>query len=111
MNGAASYRFHVCDRFGTDHAFTADSPDASLIPIWAELPVGPVFVAVDVMDASGNTIAHAGKRTLLSPPLQRLLSAKELLLRRLHSKKTYEYLFQLDFIPELSKGIVDPDSN
>ena len=109
VNGAASYRFHVCDRFGTDHTFTADSPDAPLTPIWAELPVGPVFVAVDAVDASGNTIARAGERTFYrNAPFNACYPPKSCSYADC-ARKTYEYLFQLDFIQELSKGIVDPD--
>ena len=33
VSGASGYRFHVRDRFGTDHAFSADSPDAPLSPM------------------------------------------------------------------------------
>ena len=109
VKGAAGYRFHVWDRFGTEHTFTSDSPDAPLTPIWAELPVGPVYVDVDAIDVSGNKISRAGERTFYrNAPFNACYPPKNCSYADC-AQKTYEYLFQLDFIQELSEGKVNPD--
>ena len=109
VEGAVKYCFHVRDRFGTDHVFSADSPDAPLTPVWADLPAGPVYVEVDAVDASGSRIAQAGKRSFYrNAPFNASYPAKVCAYTEC-AEKTYEYLFQLDFIQEFSEGKMNPD--
>ena len=107
--GAAGYRFHVCDRFGKDHVFSAASPDAPLSPVWAELPAGPVFVEVDALDSHGRTIASAGDRTFYrNAPFNGHYPPKACPYSEC-AAKAYEYLFRIDFVRQLAEGKVDPD--
>ena len=106
---ASGYRFHVRDRFGTDHAFSAGSPDAPLSPVWAELPVGPVFVEVDALDPRGRKIASAGDRTFYrNAPFNGCYPPKACSYSEC-AAKAYEYLFRIGFVQQLAEGKVDPD--
>lgn len=46
VSGVADYRFVVKDAKGVEHAFAAKSPQASLAPVWKEMPSGPSVVRV-----------------------------------------------------------------
>ena len=63
--GAAGYRFHVHDRFGKDHVFSASSPDAPLSSVWNELPAGPVFVEVDAINDPAFDMIPASRKPVL----------------------------------------------
>lgn len=45
------------------YSFVADTPDACLSPIWADIPVGKVVLKVEALDKSGNVIGIAGERS------------------------------------------------
>ena len=47
------------------YSFVADTPDACLSPIWAQIPVGKVVLKVEALDAKGNVIGVAGERSFL----------------------------------------------
>ena len=47
------------------YSFVADTPDACLSPIWAEIPVGKVVLKVEALDKAGNVIGVAGERSFL----------------------------------------------
>jgi maltose/maltodextrin transport system substrate-binding protein len=62
--GAASYRFTVKDEAGVERTFTGCSPNDSLAPVWAELPLsGWMDVRCEALDAQGGVIAKVGERS------------------------------------------------
>ncbi len=63
-DGAASYRFTVKDEAGVERTFEGRSPNDSLAPVWAELPLsGWVDVRCEALDADGGAIATVGERS------------------------------------------------
>ena len=40
VDGAANYRFRLTDAQGREHVFCADSPQASLAPVWKDVAPG-----------------------------------------------------------------------
>ena len=60
--GAGAYRFEVLDDAHRRHVFDAATPDASLAPVWAALPVGFVEVRCRALDAAGADLGEAGTR-------------------------------------------------
>lgn len=60
---AYGYLFTAVDKDGVKHTFKADSPTASLAPIWAELPVGVVHLTVESLNKSGEVLHIAGARS------------------------------------------------
>lgn len=109
VKGAAGYRFHVRDRFGRDHAFTAASPDAPFTPVWRKLPVGPVFVDVDALDAKGRRIASAGDRVFYrNAPFCGAYPGPACSYAEC-ARKAYDYLFRLPAVQGLAEGKIDPD--
>lgn len=95
VEGAVKYRFTICDlgtamtestRYRKDAltedpeprwilaegeptgrfwSFEADTPEASLAPVWNEIPVGKVRVRVEGLDARGEVTGVAGEREFL----------------------------------------------
>ena len=61
--GAASYRFDVLDDTHRRHSFSAASPQSSLVPVWAAIPIGFTEVRCRALDASGADCGEAGKRS------------------------------------------------
>ena len=62
--GAASYRFTVKGEAGVERTFTGCSPNDSLAPVWAELPLsGWMDVRCEALDAQGGVIAKVGERS------------------------------------------------
>lgn len=55
------YRFVVTDAKGVQHDFLADTPGASLSPVWAELPAGEVKVRCDACDHKGRVKGVVGE--------------------------------------------------
>ena len=73
------------------------------------LPVGPVFVEVDAVDASGKQFAQSGRRTFYrNAPFNASYPARVCSYAEC-AQKTYDYLFQLEFIQELAEGKMNPD--
>ena len=63
VNGAKSYRFTLTAKQGTQ-TFEADTPWASLAPVWKDVPTGRVDLTVEGLDRSGGKIVgHSGNRT------------------------------------------------
>lgn len=50
---------------GESWTFFADTPEASLSPVWNDIPVGKVRLTVEGTDAAGNVLGIAGKREFL----------------------------------------------
>ena len=50
---------------GQSWSFTADSPTASLAPVWNDIPVGKVRLTVEGLDADGNVTGISGQRDFL----------------------------------------------
>ena len=63
VEGAASYRFTAIDDVHATHQFVSGNPTASLAPVWAELPVGPVTVLCNAVATDGTDLGVAGTRT------------------------------------------------
>ncbi len=59
---AAAYRFRVYDRNQEVHEFTAETPFASLLPVWDAVPAGPTRVICYAVDAQGGILGIAGER-------------------------------------------------
>ena len=57
------YRFTAVDKNGVEHTFDADTPTASLAPIWAQIPTGFVTLTVSALDKNGVAHQTAGVRT------------------------------------------------
>lgn len=60
---ARRYRFEVTDADGRAHVFEADSPTASLSPVWREVAVGNARVVCAGVGADGADCGAAGERT------------------------------------------------
>ena len=61
--GASRYRFTVLDDQHVSHTFEAETPEATLAPVWAQMPTGFVSVRCDALDADGRVVGLAGERT------------------------------------------------
>lgn len=57
------YTFTAEDKDGACHTFEADSPTASLAPIWGEIPAGIVTLKVEFVDRFTGKTLLAGART------------------------------------------------
>lgn len=57
------YRFTATDKNGTAHTFDADTPTASLAPIWGEIPSGFVTLRVESVNKNGEATYLIGART------------------------------------------------
>ena len=60
---ARAYLYTAEDQNGALHTFKADSPTASLAPIWSELPEGFVVLKVESLDKTGRLQRLVGTRT------------------------------------------------
>ncbi len=60
--GAKSYRFTAKDEKENTYTFEADSPTASLAPIWKDIPSGMVTLTVEALHSRG-AVYLAGART------------------------------------------------
>lgn len=60
VKGAVEYEYLVVDAVHARHTFTTNIPYASLAPVWAKLPVGPVTVFCEGKDAEGRACGRAG---------------------------------------------------
>jgi len=63
IEGASRYRYVAIDDRHAEHIFTAAEPTASLAPVWAQLPIGPVTVSCVALAADGKELGVAGTRT------------------------------------------------
>ncbi len=61
--GAASYRFSLQPAKGEALVFTADRPNASLAPVWAELNTGATMLSVQGLDTNGREVGQAMTRS------------------------------------------------
>ena len=57
------FRYIAKDKNGVEHTFMADRPEASLAPIWGELPEGLVHLTVEGLDREDRFVCLAGVRT------------------------------------------------
>ncbi len=58
------YRFTATDKNGSTHTFDADTPTASLAPIWGEIPTGFVTLTVHSLGKYSGEVRHLiGART------------------------------------------------
>jgi hypothetical protein len=62
VEGAVRYRYEVKSRGAAAVAFEADSPQASLSPVWAKVPVGELEVRLVGLDTAGKPIGTAQQR-------------------------------------------------
>ena len=105
--GAKNYLFTAKDRFEKKYCFLSDDPRAALTPIWAQLPVGPVFLTVDALDESGKKIGVAGTRSFYRnahfngcyPPAARSYTQS--------AQMAYAYFFKFKYIQDMAKGKPD----
>ncbi len=108
----AKYRFTATDKDGTAHTFDADTPTASLAPVWGDIPVGFVTLTVVSVDKDGNAERLIGARTFFKtspfpgraalPPRARSYRAAALL--------SYRYIFHNDIVQHwLTHGTPKPD--
>jgi hypothetical protein len=67
--GADHYRFTVEDETGSKITFEAETPWASLTPIWDKLPQGKVHVQAEGCDSAGQSIRVSGERTFYRSPI------------------------------------------
>ena len=66
----AKYRFTAhSDSSNQDYVFEADQPFAALSPIWKELPVGPVILNVEALNANGKVLGKVGTRSFYRMPV------------------------------------------
>lgn len=67
VDGAVKYRFSIFDRRNADNrwSFVADSPNASLAPVWNDIYPADVHLSVEALDKDGNVLAIAGERDFL----------------------------------------------
>lgn len=66
IDGAATYRFTV-EPLGAVQGtaaltFTETTPQAALSPVWNDVPIGPVRLTVEALDAGGEVLGKAGER-------------------------------------------------
>lgn len=57
------YRYTAKDKNGKAHTFVSVAPDASLAPIWGEIPEGFVDLTVEALDYEDRLLHLAGART------------------------------------------------
>ena len=62
VEGASRYRYVAIDDMHNEHCFTASEPTASLGPVWAQLPIGPVTISCVALAAEGKALGVAGTR-------------------------------------------------
>ena len=60
VDGAVKYVYDVTDDWHRVHAFEAETPNASLAPVWEKLPVGYVTVACRGIGGDGAAKGEAG---------------------------------------------------
>lgn len=108
---AAAYRFTISTADGKGSwSFTADTPTAALSPVWDDVAVGDVHLAVEALDAAGQPIATVGERDFwrdypfcgpYNPPLRDYRSAACMALVYIH------------FMPEIQhwRNHTEPDMN
>jgi hypothetical protein len=68
VEGANSYRFAVVGADGDTRAFSAERPDASLAPIWANLPEGVTNVSVQAVGEDGKPTGEPQEREFYRSP-------------------------------------------
>ena len=107
------YRFTATDRNGATHTFDADTPLASLAPIWGEIPTGFVTLKVEGLGKNTGEVCHcAGTRTFFKcepfpgrsalPPRAR--SYREAVLA------SFRYVYHEDLVQHwLTHGTPKPD--
>ena len=62
VGGAVRYRFRATDGAGSLHTFEAAEPNASLSPVWKDIPVGWVSLEVNGVGSDGKELGTAGAR-------------------------------------------------
>ena len=62
VSGAVRYRFRATDGAGRLHTFEAAEPNASLVPVWKDIPVGWVSLEVKGVGSDGKELGTAGAR-------------------------------------------------
>ena len=62
VGGAVRYRFMATDGAGRLHTFEAGEPNASLAPVWKDIPVGWVSLEVKGVGSDGKELGTAGAR-------------------------------------------------
>lgn len=97
VRGASAYRFEATDAKGVRHVFTNALPTAALSPVWNDIPEnGRVSLKVEALDAQGNVLSVAGKRSFWRmatfhegayPKAKRSYAEA--------ARKAYDYIFEL----------------
>lgn len=108
----AAYRFTATDRNGVEHTFDADTPTASLVPIWGELPTGFVTLKVESLYKSGEVHHLIGARTFFKSAA---FPGREALPKRARSYReaalaSYRCIYNDDIVQYwLKHGLPKPD--
>lgn len=68
VDGATQYQFTLQCADGKDRTFKADTPNAALTPVWADVPEGYVKATIDGIDASGKVMGRSGVREFYRSP-------------------------------------------
>lgn len=61
---ACSYLYTAEDKFGKIHSFKAETPTASLAPVWSEIPEGFVNVSVEGLNHQGQPMGAVSTRKI-----------------------------------------------
>jgi len=113
MPSCKQYRFTATDRNGDTHSFDADTPTASLAPIWGEIPTGFVSLSVHSIGKYSGEVRHLiGARTFFKcDPFP----GREALPKRARSYReaaliSYRYIYNSDILQYwLHSGLPKPD--
>lgn len=104
VDGATAYSFLAEDRYHKIHSFVSQDSCAPLSPIWNELPVGPIYLTVEALNATGKTLKTAGFRVFYkNAPFTDSYPAKVRTYAE-SAKLAYDYLFNMKEIQELATG-------
>ncbi len=107
----AQYRFTATDKNGVTHTFDADTPTASLAPIWGDIPTG--FVTLRVESVNGGNAEHLiGARTFfkLDPFPGRSALPKRARSYRESALASYRFIFNDEIVKYwLTHGTPKPD--
>ena len=97
---AKGYLFTAEDKNGKKHTFKALNPQASLAPIWADIPAGIVHLKVESVNAEGEVEHIAGARTFykLAPFPGRDAYPPKARSYRECALKAYQYIYREEMV-------------
>jgi len=110
LPGKKKYLYTLIDENGGKHSFETDNTNASLAPVWPELPEGVVSLTVNHIHSDGSMGALCGARTFFKlasfpddlPPKARSYTEAGL--------AAYDHIFSQSYIQHwLTDGTPDPD--